>query len=67
MIDPSILDIRYVTAARDGSKVVIVVYIEDWEEYEAHLWTDGAPQTDATYHTSNEQDAFDTAKRMVGR
>lgn len=47
------------------NKKAIIKWIEDWEEYQVWFYIDNKFQKDATYHTSDLEDAVDTAKVMV--
>ena len=57
--------IEYATASTDGRRIAIVVYNDSWEEWIVLLWEDHKAVPEANYFTSNNQDAIDTAKRMV--
>jgi hypothetical protein len=41
-----------------------VVKVRNWDEWQVHVWVNGVRQNDQTYHTSDKQDAQDTAKAM---
>ncbi|MCC7570673.1 hypothetical protein KO465_04955 [Candidatus Micrarchaeota archaeon] len=44
---------------------VKVFYSRDWQEYQCKLYINGILQKGATYYTSDEQDAVDTAHKML--
>lgn len=51
--------------SEDGSKVVKISWVEEWEEFHVKLWIDKKFQMGVTYFTDNLEDAVDTAKAMV--
>lgn len=42
-----------------------VKYDKNWEEYKVFLIVDGRTLKDATYHTDDKDDAYDTAAQMA--
>jgi hypothetical protein len=49
----------------DELKTVLVLWDDEWEEYQVKLWIGRSFQKDATYHTDDLEDAIGTAKLMV--
>ena len=48
-----------------GQRIAVVTFDPDWEEFVVHLWEGDRWNDNASYSTTDKQDALDTAKAMV--
>lgn len=57
----------HLATATNSSKEVRIVFDSEWGEYQCiPVWISSAcKRADRTYHTSDMQDAIDTAKKMA--
>jgi hypothetical protein len=56
---------KLITAEARGNRIAVVGWVEDWDEFQVFLFTQGILQGNATYHSEELADAIDTARVMV--
>lgn len=57
---------RHIHTSTNNDKTAKVVYDNEYDEYQVHLYEHGQRNADATYFTDDKEDAIGTSEHMVG-